>query len=163
MAKIFYVYKHVDADGSVVYIGKGKHDRAWSVYRNNPEHVVWLTERKLHECVEIFSDELSEEEALQEEKELIKELQPKFNKHYTEKHLPTMRAHGSWLASEKSRFNESELQTELGIRAAKSPNHPNNRLGKCDHCKVEMNLGHISRYHNDNCKKRVSTNDTNWT
>lgn len=161
MQNIFYVYQHIDTDGEIVYVGKGKYDRAWTVYRNNPEHVEWLKQNLPLPVVHIYARDLLEREALDLEKELIRTLQPKFNKFYTEADKQRLTSQGEWLATEKSRFNESELQKELGKRAAKSPNHPNNTLYKCIHCGVEMNLGHIKRYHNDNCKRRVESNELN--
>lgn len=157
----YYVYQHIEDDGSIVYVGKGRYDRAWSVYRNNSEHVEWLKRKLPNLKVIIFKCDLSEDEALKEEKALIEKIQPLFNKFYTLKDKDRLSGQGAWLAKEKSRFKESELQSELGKRAAASPNHPNNKLYSCIHCGATMNLGHIKRYHNDNCKRRVENNDLN--
>jgi excinuclease UvrABC nuclease subunit len=161
MLNNYYVYKHIDEDGVVVYVGKGRYDRAWSVYRSNLDHVNWLKLQLPNLKVLIWMSNLSETDALIEETRLIKEIQPKFNSFHTKKDTHRLLNQGKWLAKNKSRFNESDLQTELGKRAAKSPKHPNNTLFECIHCRAKMNLGHIKRYHNDNCKRRVSTNDTN--
>lgn len=71
--------------------------------------------------------------------------------HYTSNSL---KEHGKWLSDNHSVFKDSEVQSELGKRAAASANHPNNRKGTCIHCGKEMNLGHLARYHNDKCKER---------
>ena len=159
MENIFYVYQHIGGDGEVVYVSKGKYDRAWSVYRNNPEHSTWLKENLPLPVIHIYAKDLLEKEALALERELIHSIQPRFNKFHTENDKLRLKSQGKWLATEKSRFKESELQKELGKRAAMSANHPNNTLHRCVHCGAEMNLGHIKRYHNDNCKRRAESND----
>lgn len=70
--------------------------------------------------------------------------------HYTSKKL---KEHGKKLG-ETSIFKDSKVQTELGKRAAKSANHPNNKTETCEHCGKSMNIGHIRRYHGNNCKLR---------
>ncbi len=160
MGNIYYVYQHVDADGSIVYIGKGKYDRAWSIKRQ-AEHATWMKQQDLFKVVSVIKNQLTEEEALEKESELILKYQPKFNRKGTEEDKAWRVSHGKWLSSNKSKFNDSEFQRKLGQRAACSEKHPNNQKGTCTHCGVTMNIGHIARYHNDNCKKRVSTNDTN--
>jgi hypothetical protein len=161
MVDNFYVYQHIDEDGSVVYVGKGRYARAWRHERRNPEHTKWMSEQLPFLNVKIAFCNCTSEQALALEKELIVKLQPKYNKDYTQKGLLGRQDFGKWLSNNHSRFHDSELQKELGKRAAQSENHPNNKLETCVHCGVSMNIGHIKRYHNDNCKKRVSTNDTN--
>jgi len=156
----YYVYQHLDS-GSVVYVGKGSFDRAWSLKRANEEHINWMKQKLPYLDVDIVESNLAEEDALEMERQLILKLQPKFNSFHTARDKTRLENQGKWLSTEKSRFGDPELQKELGKRAVKSPGHPNNVLLKCIHCNVEMNVGHIKRYHNDNCKKRVSINDTN--
>ena len=160
MANIYYVYQHKE-NGSVVYIGKGKYDRAWSCRRSNPEHALWLESQYPDLDVAIVEKGLSEKEALYLEKKMIQELQPRFNKFYTEKDSGRLVRQGNWLASEKSVFNNPDFQRELGKRGAASLKHPNNTLQSCAHCGATMNAGHIARYHNNNCKKRVESNELN--
>jgi len=159
----FYVYQHLDDEGNIVYIGKGRYARAWRHERRNSEHSKWMGEQLpfLKVCI-VWSD-LDETKALELERKMIEQLQPKFNTEYTKDGLSQRKAFGHWLHSNHSRFTEPELQKELGQRAAKSENHPNNKKLTCIHCGVIMNVGHIKRYHNDNCKQRVSINDTNRT
>jgi len=154
----YYVYNHVDADGSIVYVGKGRYDRAWSINRSNPAHVDWIKEQLPFLNVIIVHSGLEEQNALDLEKTMIRVVQPKFNVFHTDAYDTRLAEQGSWLAQEKSRFGDSELQTALGRRAARSEKHPNNVLHTCVHCGATMNVGHINRYHNNNCKKRVITN-----
>lgn len=41
---------------------------------------------------------------------------------------------------------------EMGKISAKSLKHPNNVIGKCEHCGKETTLPLLSRWHNKNCK-----------
>lgn len=67
----FYVYVHRDPQGSIFYVGKGTDDRAWSTHRDE----VW--QRYVSDrlggryTVEIVASDLSEDEALEREDELI--------------------------------------------------------------------------------------------
>lgn len=63
------VYEHRAADGAVVYIGKGRPGRAWSSDRTDPEHSARLRARELQ--VVLIQLELTEAEALAEERRLI--------------------------------------------------------------------------------------------
>jgi hypothetical protein len=59
----FYVYLHKDLKGNVFYVGKGTEDRAW---RKDNRHQMWkrYVERINNEFkVEIYKDNLTEEEA----------------------------------------------------------------------------------------------------
>lgn len=155
MTNNYYVYQHLDETGAIVYIGKGRYDRAWLVFRGNPEHAAWLKTQYPRLNVQFVATDLEEQDALKKERQLIKALQPKFNLFYTDRDSKRLIDQGKWLATEKSRFSESELQSELGKRAAQCRKHPNNVMHTCPHCRKTMNLGHIRRYHGDNCKRRV--------
>ena len=79
---MYYVYYH-RRDGKIVYIGKGKDGRAWYNKRNHPEHTQWAT-NCIHnntwgDHVRIIEGSLSEAEAYQLEKRLIKLLRPAYN------------------------------------------------------------------------------------
>jgi excinuclease UvrABC nuclease subunit len=161
MVNNFYVYKHIDDDGSVVYIGKGRYSRAWRHEKRQEEHSKWMAEQLPLLKVEFAFIGCTEEQAYLLEKQLIEKLKPKYNLDHTAEGLARRKSFGKWLSNNHSRFYDKNLQKELGKRAAQSEKHPNNKLFKCVHCGAEMNLGHISRYHNNNCKKRVEINDLN--
>lgn len=156
---MYYVYRHIDDDGSIVYIGKGKWDRAWVSSKRDEPHKTWMRNHLPNLNVDFVATGMDELNALELERALIKEFQPRFNKFYTKRDSARLKDQGVWLAKEKSRFNDSSLQKELGIRAASSGKHPNNRLISCSRCGVSMNIGHIKRYHNDNCKRRAELNE----
>jgi hypothetical protein len=68
----YYVYGHYTLDGRLFYVGKGVGDRAWVKRSRNPH---W--KNVANKCgleVKILVDSLTEEEALQKEKELIEEI-----------------------------------------------------------------------------------------
>ena len=72
---MFYVYAHLDPiSNQVRYIGKGKERRAWSFSHRKGHHKNWISKLKklgLKPLVLILVDNLTEEKALQKEKELI--------------------------------------------------------------------------------------------
>ena len=68
----YYVYYHV-MKGEIVYIGKGKNNRAWNFSNRSQEDVKEQLE------VRIVCNSLSEEEALAIERQLIKIHNPKYN------------------------------------------------------------------------------------
>lgn len=72
---MFYVYAHLDPiSNQVRYIGKGKDRRAWSFSHRKGHHKNWLAKLKtadLKPIVKILADNLTEQEALQKEIELI--------------------------------------------------------------------------------------------
>lgn len=161
MVNNYYVYQHIDEDGAIVYVGKGRYARAWRHEKRNKEHSNWMAEQLPLLNVKIVFMGCTEEQAFNLEKEMIQSLQPKFNSDYTERGYAKRQDFGKWLNENHSRFQDSELQKELGKRGAQSPNHPNNKMYTCVHCNAVMNLGHIKRYHNDNCKRRVESNELN--
>lgn len=78
--EIYYVYSHI-MDDEVVYIGKGKGNRAWSEQRYIDEHSEWVL-NCIHDeinFVKMISTRLTNKDALALEKELIQEMKPKFN------------------------------------------------------------------------------------
>lgn len=83
--RIFYVYGHVDVGGDVVYVGKGKYQRAWEVNGRQPAHRAWLKKqhgsaRDPKHIVVIVEYGLTEREAFDFERQSIELLKPKFNK-----------------------------------------------------------------------------------
>jgi len=85
---IFYVYLHVDRNGSVVYVGKGSAGRAWdarpTTRGNNggaEQHHAWMSERILNEeeFVEMVATKLTNRQALVLESSIKEYLIPKFN------------------------------------------------------------------------------------
>lgn len=73
---MFYVYAHIDPlSNKVRYIGKGKDRRAWSLSHRKGYHKNWLAKLNklgLKPIIEILADNLTEEQAFEKEKELIK-------------------------------------------------------------------------------------------
>jgi hypothetical protein len=161
MVNNFYVYQHIDEDGTIVYVGKGRYARAWRHEKRNKEHSEWMAQQLPLLNVKIMFKGCTEKQAFKLEKELIEKLQPKYNKDHTDRGYSQRKDFGKWLSENHSRFHDSELQKNLGKRAAQSSNHPNNTQHTCIHCGAVMNLGHIKRYHNDNCKRRVESNKLN--
>ena len=70
----YYVYRHY-LDDKIVYIGKGKTDRAWSKNRTSKDHIDIFDKLK----IDIFISGITEEEALCIEKALILLHKPIFN------------------------------------------------------------------------------------
>ena len=68
----YYVYIHKTKDGNPFYIGKGKGKRAYSIARNN--HWKEFVSRIGQYNIEIPYTNLTEEKALQLEKELIAQI-----------------------------------------------------------------------------------------
>ena len=68
----YYVYIHKTKDGNPFYIGKGKGKRAYSIARNN--HWKEFVSRIGQYDIEIPYTNLTEEKALQLEKELIAQI-----------------------------------------------------------------------------------------
>ena len=77
----YYVYFHRDVDGTVVYIGKGKLDRAYNITGRLPEHADWLVDQVVqgNNWVELQDKCMTEAEALNLEHHLIVEYSPRFN------------------------------------------------------------------------------------
>lgn len=66
----FYVYFHLKPDGQIFYIGKGSGRRAWSKNLRNKHW--WNVVNKYGLVVQIYEDNLLEEDAFDLEAELIK-------------------------------------------------------------------------------------------
>lgn len=86
---LYYTYMHIEPDTmNIVYIGVGTKDRAYttrSTQRSNKEHVQWLRQMETagytpDEYVIILDKYRDREQALTEERDLIEEHQPRFNK-----------------------------------------------------------------------------------
>lgn len=73
MSKDYYVYIHCRVNGDVVYVGKGKGNRAWATKRTDPVHSRWMHYCVQYEApnVQIIERFLTEEEALKLETQLI--------------------------------------------------------------------------------------------
>jgi len=79
----FYVYQHVDQSGEIVYVGKGRHSRAWFSSDRKSEHKQFMLDRLPDLIVLFVVKGVSSKEALKIEHELIHRLNPKFNYHHT--------------------------------------------------------------------------------
>jgi hypothetical protein len=94
---MYYVYVHIDPEtGEVLYVGMGKGPRAYAMktsktkdpiyyVHRSPEHAehlekLYQQEYLPHEWVYFDSRGLTKEQARLREKELIKELRPKYNR-----------------------------------------------------------------------------------
>ena len=83
---INYVYKHIDEESNIVYIGVGRDGRAWDFsMRRDPEHSMWLVSEMLKgrgpQEISILIDSLIiYSEASDLETKLIKEIKPRFNR-----------------------------------------------------------------------------------
>ena len=79
---IHYVYAHIK-DGTIVYIGKGKNERAWHTKRKNKDHENWAQQSILDgtwgSSIQILKSGLSSKTAFELEKELIETHKPLFN------------------------------------------------------------------------------------
>lgn len=77
----YYVYQHVDNDGTVMYTGMGSGHRVWSASGRDKEHKEWMLSLMPSNFKWIIINEnLTQSEAFALEKSLIKALPTKFNK-----------------------------------------------------------------------------------
>lgn len=87
MENIYYVYEHYD-QGELVYVGKGTGGRIVATTRNaNKNHNEFVKDRLNSgdlSFAKFVATGLTEAEALDVERKLIQERQPRYNKRYTE-------------------------------------------------------------------------------
>ena len=76
----FYVYYHYNGN-EVVYVGKGRGDRAWSFGRSQANHLIWLIDQAKsgNQWVTLRKYNLTEEEAEWLEAVKINLYKPRFN------------------------------------------------------------------------------------
>ena len=68
----YYVYQHVDNDGSVVYVGMGSGARVWRVEGRHPAHKEWMLARMPSNFKWVIVEEgLSQREAFDLEHTLV--------------------------------------------------------------------------------------------
>jgi len=78
----YYVYQHVDNDGTIVYTGMGSTHRAWCVSGRSKEHKEWMIARLPSGLfVSIISEGLSQKEAFAIEHKLLYQDEYKFNRY----------------------------------------------------------------------------------
>ena len=79
----YYVYQHVDNDGTVMYTGMRSGCRVWNSFSRDPEHRQWMEERMPSNFNwKIVAEGLTQKEACAIEQALIKGTPSKFNKGY---------------------------------------------------------------------------------
>lgn len=127
--KVFYVYQHVDPQTrDIVYVGKGKHGRAWDVTRcrnQHKEHQDWMKELCKFgyvpcDWVVIIEQGLSEEEAFLLEKEWLHSNGcPIYNRQSGEKQhqakLTNTQAREIYTACELGEKTHKALAEEYGV------------------------------------------------
>jgi len=112
----YYVYLHVaeweDDEAyydEVVYVGKGKHHRAWCPDNRCEEHRKWMLDSlPTHLRPQFPHVGLTQEQALRLEEKLIREYEPKWNKQ-----------HNGKCASAKGEANSKAKLTEDEVLAIK--------------------------------------------
>jgi len=75
----YYVYAHIDADGEIVYVGKGSYDRAWNIKGRDTPHQEWMMATLPNLAITFLKESMIEKEAFWAENEFIKQYNPKFN------------------------------------------------------------------------------------
>ena len=73
----YYVYFHKDSDGKIFYVGKGRGKRAWQTTNRSKD---WKKISSQGFSVELFRENISEQEALDTENDLILNLEGLVNK-----------------------------------------------------------------------------------
>jgi hypothetical protein len=135
---INYVYCHFEGD-EVVYVGAGCGGRAWQNNgnsRRNDEHKDWMDNKILdaEDFVKVVHTRVSKEESKRLERELIEELQPKYNYEFTEAWLKEKSEQGRRMAQSHNR----RIMTPNGVfdsivKAAKAHSiHPNTIAYRCN-------------------------------
>ena len=79
----YYVYQHVDNDGTIMYIGMGSGCRVWTSYSRDTEHREWM-EALMPSNFKwiIIAEGLTQTKACAIERNLINTITTKFNKGY---------------------------------------------------------------------------------
>ena len=83
---INYVYVHKDSAGNILYVGIGRDGRAWDYsLRRDAEHSEWLVSQLLlgrgyQDITILVGTRLTRRDAAELENEMIKDLQPIFNR-----------------------------------------------------------------------------------
>ena len=68
----YYVYQHVDSDGTIVYVGMGSGSRVWRVDGRTPEHKQWMLSKMPSQFKWNIVDEgLTQQEAFAVEHKLL--------------------------------------------------------------------------------------------
>lgn len=133
LSRKHYVYAHMN-DEEIVYIGLGKHDRAWVTgCRRNKEHKDFMNERYAKgdaSFVILLEQGLSEEDAKSLEKRLIETEQPIYNREYTDSHKETMKE----ISKKAVEVTSKAVVTPLGnfssiTKAAEAHKIPQTTLG----------------------------------
>jgi len=129
---IYYVYVHYDpVTSKPVYVGMGQKGRAWAITNSGgsnaayghrcKEHYHWFLQCEekgytLDELVSIESKNLSKDQALEEERQLIDTLKPLFNKKQGLKNLKiTEDNYHAALAMRDDGMSYSAIAQELGL------------------------------------------------
>lgn len=114
MEKTFYVYQHKEGN-EVVYVGKGQGGRIVATTRQtNSQHQQWMSNRLNRGDLlfaEFIATGLLEQEALLLEQQLIKQLQPRFNKRFTQRQHDKAKA----IALAASKASEKSINTPAGV------------------------------------------------
>lgn len=102
----YQVYRH-HRKGETYYIGVGTLDRPWQISNRQEDHKAWLIDevqsgRRLDHIVEILYENLTKEEALQIELDLITKERPIFNRNFRLKST--------------HKLNEEQVQVALELR-----------------------------------------------
>jgi len=139
---MYYVYEYLREDGTPYYIGKGKGYRAWSKNRSVP--------CPPKERINIIEDKLSESEALDLEKQLIKKYGRKDNKTGI---LRNMTDGGDgmsgWVPSDETKQKISESKTGKKINRTFFP-----KLSE-EH-KEKIGNAHRGMKRSDETKRKIS-------
>ena len=84
---LYYVYAHINENGEIVYIGKGKGGRAFAETNRKGSHkdfmLNYLSKGETH-FVKFLELHLDEKDALSIEASLIREYQPAYNNFFTD-------------------------------------------------------------------------------
>jgi excinuclease UvrABC nuclease subunit len=125
----YYVYQHVDNDGTIVYVGMGSSCRLWSTRSRSEEHKEWMISKMPSNFLyRVVKENLTQAEAYALELELLREADYKFNRYCKDKWN-----NPNWLTDwQKANHYRQVVNKDTGevfesiVAAAKSVNlHPN--------------------------------------